>query len=237
MKIAITNNGLRNMEHYYQWLRSGTVLCDIVTLSGPTAGTTALAGCHGLVLSGGGDVDPALYAVDAARDLAEDVDVGRDRFEMDVARAAIASGLPILGICRGMQLFNVMMGGTLIIDLERRGFREHRKGKTGDRRHGVSIIPDTNLQSITGSFEGEVNTNHHQAVERPGKELRVSALSDDGVVEGLEWERPAGRPFLQLVQWHPERMVDESNPLRRTLLEAFLREAKQFCEQQSITHT
>jgi putative glutamine amidotransferase len=175
-------------------------------------------GCEGLLLTGGVDVDPACYDRDDARALVEEPDPRRDVFEITLIRAAVKRKVPMLGICRGTQIFNVAMGGSLVPDLESAGYRRHttRQGEE-QRHHGVSIEAGTLLRGIVGTGLGEVSTYHHQAVDRVAPGLRVSARSDDGVVEALEWERPEGSGFLVLVQWHPERM-GAGDPLAKNLL-------------------
>jgi putative glutamine amidotransferase len=125
-----------------------------------------------------------------------------------------------------MQVFNVALGGTMIPDVESAGYLSHskEKGQMSDARHGIRVQQGTGLLSIVRSTQGEVNTNHHQAVERPGQGLRDTAYSPDGLIEGLEWQDPDDKPFLQLVQWHPERMADFENPLSGGLLRRFVSE-------------
>ena len=108
------------------------------------------------------------------------------------------------------------------------GYKNHSKEKdaTIDPRHDVRIQKGSLLHSIVQRTEGEVNTNHHQAVKEPGRGLTPTVWSPDGLIEGLEWERYATRPFLQLVQWHPERMTDFANPLSKGLLDCFIHEVK-----------
>jgi putative glutamine amidotransferase len=127
-----------------------------------------------------------------------------------------------------MQVFNVALGGSLILDVERAGHLDHRKDQTTgiDRRHALKVLEGTQLHSIAGALEGEVNTNHHQAVERTAGELRPAAWSPDGLVEAMEWKGAGKRQFLQLVQWHPERMDDFDNPLSKGLIERFAKEVR-----------
>jgi putative glutamine amidotransferase len=189
-------------------------------LAYPSASPEDGEGCDGLLLTGGVDVDPACYDREDARPIVEEPDPRRDVFEITLIREAVQRKVPMLGICRGAQIFNVAMGGTLVPDLERAGYRRHttRQGEE-QRHHGVSIEAGTLLRGIVGTGFGEVSTYHHQAVDRVAPGLRVSARSDDGVVEALEWERPGGSGFLVLVQWHPERMGAD-DPLAKNLLES-----------------
>jgi putative glutamine amidotransferase len=187
-------------------------------LSYPSVFPGDAEGCDGLLLTGGVDVDPACYGREDARTLVEEPDVRRDTFEITLIRTAVQRKVPILGVCRGTQIFNVAMGGTLVPDLERAGYRRHTTRQGEEQRHHVVSIEDgTLLRGIVGTGSGEVSTYHHQAVDRVAPGLRVSARSDDGVVEALEWERSAGAGFLVLVQWHPERMGAD-DPLAKSLL-------------------
>jgi putative glutamine amidotransferase len=145
-------------------------------------------------------------------------------FEFDLIHRAIDQRRPILGICRGFQVFNVAMGGTLIPDIEAAGFASHRKGDTAERVHPVSIVSGSTLHSVVGATEGTVNTYHHQGLEKAGEGLLVSARSDDGIAEAAEWKDPRGKSFLLLVQWHPERMAEVASPFAKNLIEKFAAE-------------
>jgi putative glutamine amidotransferase len=208
-------------ESYRSWIRSGIPEGEVLVLSHTRNLGDEIERCDGIVLTGGGDVDPKFYGrEDAVREVRE-VSEARDQFEFQVIRRARERNLPLLGICRGVQVFNVAMGGSLVPDLERAGFPPHGRPATGERRHRVRIASGTFLGAIAGVREGEVNSYHHQAVERPGRGLRVVARADDGVVEAVEWERPAGKPWLVLVQWHPERMRGPDDPLSRNIIHQF----------------
>ncbi len=230
MRIAVTET-VGNpvaLAQYLRWISEGIAGAETVVLSPDHAHALDLGGCHGCVLTGGVDVNPALYGRGDAQGAAEDVDPRRDTFELGVIELALAEGIPILGICRGTQLFNVFQGGSLVLDLEEAGFTNHRKTAAGDRRHGVRVARNSLLHTLTGVGEGDINSSHHQAVDRVGAGLRVSARASDGVIEALEWEEPEGKPFLLLVQWHPERMPDRENPLTRNVLHQFARDIERF---------
>jgi putative glutamine amidotransferase len=168
---------------------------------------------EGLLLSGGGDVDPSLYGDDDR--YCENVSLERDRFELDLLKAAIEKNLAILGICRGHQIINVYFGGTLYQDLERElGIKGHSKDK-GDSYHPIELKEDSKLGSLLGKIT-TVNSSHHQAVKELGEGLRVVAKSPDGVVEALE--HTEYRKLLT-VQWHPERW---EHPSSEKVLRLFL---------------
>jgi putative glutamine amidotransferase len=161
----------------------------------------------GICLSGGPDLHPSGYGEP------EDSHLGPtwpelDRFELALAARADASGLPVLAVCRGAQLLNVARGGTLIQHLpDRTGDGRHRQQAPGEQKtHGVRLDPDGMLAAIMGAEQLEVNSFHHQAVDRLGAGLRATAWSEDGVVEGLQ---ASDREFVLGVQWHVECLVDD----------------------------
>lgn len=170
-----------------------------------------LALLHGLLFTGGGDIDPACYGQKNDCGLSEHVEPRRDALELDALRFCLEQGLPVLGICRGFQLINVALGGSLLQDIEQEANSPIQHSSVKDaalrpsRHHPILVLPGTRLVSILGSAgEHQVNSRHHQGLMReqaaPG--LRVSAVAPDGIVEGLETEE--GR-FLVAVQCHPER--------------------------------
>jgi putative glutamine amidotransferase len=167
----------------------------------------------GLVLPGGADVDPAYYG--EARQERTDVNAGLDALELSVARWALASDVPTLGICRGQQVLNVAAGGKLVQHID-----QHRQGEPRDRlTHALEVDPASRLADILGT-RLEVNTHHHQAV-RPdalGAGLRPVAWSPDGIVEAVESE---AHPWLVAVQFHPEDLVAFHAPSQR-LFAAFV---------------
>jgi len=166
----------------------------------------------GLVLTGGDDVDPACYGqvrVDAGT--GGEPDPARDRFELALARAAIARDLPTLAICRGLQIVNVACGGTLIQHLADHPQSPPPDGgdqDVADRdralAHPVRLVAGSRLARNHGALTA-VNSFHHQAVDRPGTGVSVVATSGDGVVEAIELD---GAPRLVAVQWHPELLPD-----------------------------
>ncbi len=176
----------------------------------------------GILFTGGMDIQPARYGKQAEEHLCQEIDEARDQIEFDIADKAEKNNMPVLGICRGMQLLNVHRGGTLITDIESFGGASHRKVDGYDAHHNVRIEPGSYLRRILSEGAGEVNSAHHQAVERVGDGLTVSARAiGDGTIEALEWEDTTGKPFLLAVQWHPERMEFSENFSGR-IFETFL---------------
>ena len=155
--------------------------------------------CQGLLLPGGGDIDPARYGQPSAG--SEAPDLQRDAAELELVSRFLAWGRPILGICRGIQLLNVALGGDLIQDIPTAADHKHDAVR-GDRVHGVEAAPGSFLEGLyETSFP--VNSAHHQALGQVAPGLRVAARSQaDGVIEAVEW--PEKRIYG--VQWHPERM-------------------------------
>jgi len=215
---------------YANWIQRGIPDVSIIKLSCLRNNADQIHQCDGMVLTGGNDVHPKFYHREDVLDILEDVNEKRDEFEMGLIHEALERELPILGICRGVQIFNVAMGGSLIPDIEHAGYSSHRRGDGDGRRHAVRVEPDTLLLSITHTLDGDTNTSHHQAVEKLGSDLRVAGCSVDGIIEALEWEHSSNRPFLMLVQWHPERMTDVENPFAKNILDRFEKETKQFRE-------
>ena len=163
-----------------------------------------LHGFAGLLLTGGPDVDPALYG-EARHPETEEPDRERDDIETELLCEALERDLPLLAICRGLQLLNVFHGGDLVQHLDT--VQRHRKPED-DRAapvHDIFIEPGSLLHSIAGGRQWRVNSRHHQAVKRLGRALRVSAVDpEDGTIEALE--RPDKR-FVLAVQWHPENQA------------------------------
>ncbi len=169
----------------------------------------------GVLLSGGGDVDPAEYGQQPHPKLGR-VDRKRDAFELALAREALRRDRPLLAICRGQQVLNVAMGGTLLQDIpsELQVAAGHAgTGERSRRSHAVEVVAKTRLRAVLGRDTVLVNSFHHQAVDRIGEGLVISArCPDDGVVEGLE--APAAR-FVVAVQWHPESFWAEADSFQR----------------------
>ncbi|MGA2321743.1 MAG: gamma-glutamyl-gamma-aminobutyrate hydrolase family protein [Solirubrobacteraceae bacterium] len=172
----------------------------------------------GLLLAGGADIDPAVYGEAAHAETVGTVPE-RDVFEIAIARAAIARDLPVLGICRGMQLINVACGGTLLQHLpERLGHHEHRRvvGSFDGADHAVYVREGTLAMSVLGEIHHGTKSHHHQGVDRLGAGLEVSGTSAmDGLPEAIELPE---RRFVLGVQWHPE--ADESSPVVAALVQA-----------------
>ncbi len=185
---------------------AGGVPLVLSPLMGPSLAARALDGVDGLVLSGGEDVDPAWYETDPHPKL-NPPSRERDLFELALFAAARQRELPVLGICRGIQLVNVALGGTLFQDLpsERPGPVDHDPGGARtDRTHQVRLQPDSLAAGALGATTVRVNSFHHQAIRDLAPKLIASGWSEDGLIEAVEGSE--GQPWLLAVQWHPEEM-------------------------------
>lgn len=167
----------------------------------------------GLMLTGGDDLQPHLYGEEPHPALGKTTPA-RDDYELSLLRQAFSLGLPILGICRGLQLINVAFGGTLYQDLpEQYHIKDllHSQEPTPDTAtHPVSLIAGTRLQTIFNTNELEANSLHHQAVKNLAPGFIINAYARDGIIEGIEMDSDA---FVLGVQWHPEQMISTMLPI------------------------
>ncbi|MDQ7820677.1 MAG: gamma-glutamyl-gamma-aminobutyrate hydrolase family protein [Armatimonadota bacterium] len=196
---------------------------EVVWLDPPAlrrAGTpaAALARVDGLLFSGGDDIDPQYYGEEVDPLAGVEVDPERDAVELPLARAAWEAGVPVLGICRGIQTLNVALGGTLHQDLARAGLDVRLHRGDADVAHPVEVAAPSRLAALVGAGSRMVNSAHHQALKAVAGALVVTARAPDGVVEAVE---APDRPFVVAVQWHPERMLD-ADPRMAALFEALV---------------
>lgn len=226
-KITIGVTDCSKYDRYANWI-SGHSGVMVVRLSYKENNLEEIKMCNGILLTGGEDVHPSFYKKPEYLELCveDDVDERRDEFEWKVLEFTQKNNMPVLGICRGLQIANVFFGGTLIPDIPTFGKFNHSKKSGVDTYHTISIDRNSELHKVTGALTGEVNSAHHQSADRVGKNLVANAFSTDGIIEGLEWQDPTGKPYLNLVQWHPERMKDQSSPLVTTIRENFLQQVK-----------
>lgn len=191
------------------WLAGG----QPVVLSPPPAGALesaldVLGRCDAVLITGGGDVEPERYGEPEQADLMH-VDEARDTFELAAVDRSIAAGRPILGICRGMQVLAVALGGRLHQDIPTAGYASHwHEHDAFSPVHGIRTLPGSlAAQAVAG--RATVNSIHHQAVADPGPQLVASAWSDDDLIEAVEGAD--GHPMLG-IQWHPERLACSPEP-------------------------
>jgi putative glutamine amidotransferase len=165
-----------------------------------------VGGLDGLLITGGGDVDPSWYGCPPSEHLGT-VDAARDAWELALARAAVGNRLPVLGICRGAQLLNVAMGGTLVLHLPDVTDQQHCvEDRCSVPVHSVAVEVASRLRTIVGCDVLGVNSLHHQAADRVGTGLLAVALAEDGTIEAVESN---GAHRLLGVQWHPELLTDD----------------------------
>lgn len=217
-RYALSTNYVRAVE------RAGGIPIILPPQVGHVADVLSLL--DGLLLSGGGDIRPSRYGDTTVHPETYGIDDLRDEFELDLTRAALELDLPLLCICRGIQVLNVALGGTLIQDIgdQWETAIEHRQQRRGvpssEPSHEVDIVAGSLLETVYGSRALAVNSFHHQALKRVAEGLRVVGQAPDGLVEGVECP---GKRFVLGVQWHPEMMF-EAHPehLRpfRALVEA-----------------
>lgn len=227
--IAISKgSGSASYENYPEWIKdldNKVEVHDLYSLSFDEA-IKVLEISDGLLLSGGPDVAPVHYgkAEDSARC---SIDLHRDSLEFELIKVAQSRKIPILGICRGMQILNVAAGGSLIVDIkEDTDSRVVHQLDSGDAYHVVTVDTNSYLFEISSTYRDQVNSNHHQAIGTVADGFKAAARSEDGLVEALELADPQGKPWLMAVTWHPERL-----PRKHTLVNsigtAFIRAAKE----------
>lgn len=226
LRIALSSSS----ENYVNWIKRADSLAVPVDFKGMPVDSAEmlLESCDGLLLTGGEDVDPARYGRAGDRSLCE-INDDRDTLEFALIRKAMKLKMPILGVCRGQQILNVAMGGSLIVDIptEKPSSVVHRCEDYKNCTHVVRIDTSSNLYKITKAAGGIVNTNHHQAINNVSSAFLPVAWSEDDIVEAIEYGNPSGNPYLQAVQWHPERM-DAMNPLSTSLIRSFINASKGF---------
>lgn len=232
--IGITTYG-RNAENHFTLpgeyvdavRRAGGI--PVLIPAGETKIDTLLERLDGLILAGGGDLDPALYAGSQHSEIYM-IDPERDTSELTLARTVAANGTPTLGICRGIQVLNVALGGSLVEHLpdEVGEAITHRIPPPGPAQisshalHPLQVDSGTRLADILGTTKVEPASWHHQAVRRLAEGLRVVAQAEDGTIEAVEL---ADHPWLVAVQWHPE-ITAADDPSQQRVFDAFVEAAR-----------
>ena len=216
-----------SMPNYENWIHhadNSVILIDFKKMPVDSAKKVLLT-CDGLLLTGGEDVVPAYYGK-AADSLRCSTNPHRDSLEFALIQQAIKTGMPILGVCRGEQILNVALGGTLIIDIptDHPSAVKHQLEDYTKCFHPVNLKNTSNLKAICGVDSGMVTSNHHQAIEKTAPGLRAVAWSPDSLVEAIEYIHADKMPFFEAVQWHPERMKADDK-LSYPLIVAFLKSA------------
>ena len=229
IKIGLTYTGTAEKHsNYVNWLKANESI-DIIDLSPGHIGIESIKDMDGIVLSGGVDVHPKSYGYTAVYPNApEKFNEERDAFETAIFKISQQKNIPLLAVCRGMQLANCILGGTLIQDMGPATNAIHRF-ENNDKAHGVNIKPGSLLNEITGVERTVANSAHHQAIDKLGKGLAVNCISDDGIIEGIEWDQKENKSFFLGIQWHPERMYKfhfANAPAAKNIRDMFIKEVK-----------
>ncbi|MHA8062382.1 gamma-glutamyl-gamma-aminobutyrate hydrolase family protein [Aquirufa aurantiipilula] len=218
-----------NFQNYLRWfdpeVHAGKV--ELVELKANFSTLSDFESCDGFVLSGGCDIDTALYhGTPEYPHKPEEFETERDHFEASIYLHAKNHHKPLLGICRGMQLVQVVEGGKLIQDLGETANLIHKKAGNTDRKHQIQVSEGSLLAAISQKSTGEVNSAHHQAIDpkQLGENLFISAWSTDSQSpEALEYQNKENQAFMLCLQWHPERMEEkEQNPFSENIKQSFL---------------
>ncbi|HLK29040.1 MAG TPA: aldehyde dehydrogenase family protein [Puia sp.] len=221
-----------NFHFYWEWFTNEDLKNDVelVELSFEKNNSEDILTCDGFVLTGGIDIEPSFYHANSSYPNApEEFQIQRDTFEKKIFEFSQLNQLPLLGICRGMQLVNVLQGGKLIQDLG--PLNSIHKKETIDKEHEAIVEKDSLLKEITNKTSGKINSAHHQAIDKNslGKNLIASAYSNsnDNTIEGLEFKDKSNKAFMLCVQWHPERLSGkEESPFSKNIKERFLKEIR-----------
>lgn len=185
--------------------------------------------CDGVLISGGEDVFPGIYGKLEDTTRCGTIDRYRDSLELAMIENALQNKMPLIGICRGFQIINVALGGSLIIDIptDYSNTVNHRQEDWQNCFHGVLLVDPSNLNVISEGVSGEVASNHHQGIDELADGLQISAYAPDSLPEAIEWDSRGSKSFLIAVQWHPERM-DTLDMLSAPIAKEFIAEAESF---------
>ena len=228
-KVVIGITDGRLYENYAGWITGGSGNVELVRLGYRYNNADELSRCDGLFMTGGEDVHPKYYNKNeyVQQFGLSDFDEKRDEFEIDLLQSWQSSKIPLLGVCRGLQLVNVFLGGTLIPDLPSFGKFNHSKKLKEPRYHPIEIDPNSLLWSVVKTTSGEVTSVHHQSIDRIAAGLVTNAITTDGVIEGVEWLNPVGKIPMLLVQWHPEALADKHSPFAKNIREHYIEMLKE----------
>jgi putative glutamine amidotransferase len=227
MLVVLSRSSLK--DNYSLWLQRLYPGIDLADASSTGNGSLdeALKRCSGILLTGGADVHPSRYGKAAEASRCNGIDERLDQLELDLVKTAFERKLPLLAICRGIQIVNIRFRGSLIIDIPSDHGKTVIHRDTEDVFHIVTVAKDSDLFRCGKAFRFVVNSSHHQAIKTPGEGLVPVAWSEDGLIEAVELDQRFSHPFFTGVQWHPERM-DLSHPMSGPVGEAFLQKVEQF---------
>lgn len=227
-KIAITKaSGSKSYENYKNWILKANPNIEIVDLIDMEVSKidSIVKTVDGLLLSGGPDVDPIHFDKVEERDRCS-IDLRRDSIEITAINSAREVNLPILGICRGLQLLNVVYGGSLFTDIptDVPNHSNHQQ-KNGDSYHNINIKQNSILKELIQNDTITVNSSHHQSIDKLAKNFTITSSTQDNVVESIEYNNKNHWVFA--VQWHPERLEFESSASGKIAF-LFLDEVKKY---------
>lgn len=225
-KITIGITDCSKYPNYEKWILNEPDV-EVIRLSHKSNNMKDIEKCDGIVLSGGEDMHPRFYNKPEYLEYCHEIDEQRDEFEWKVLEYTENKKLPLLGICRGLQVANVFYGGTLVPDIPAFGKFNHSRFADKDRYHKVQVDANSELIKIVGADTGDINSAHHQSADLVGKGLVANAISPDGIIEGIERKEKGEQTFFQLVQWHPERMTDLQHPFSKNIKLSFLNAVRQ----------
>ncbi len=234
LKIAVSKAVPEtDYENYFRWLKSADstiVFYDLYHLELDSA-IKLLNECDGLLLTGGTDIYPGRFGKESDTSRILEPNFKRDTLEFAVLKKAIEKKMPVQGVCRGLQLINVYLGGSLIIDIptDLDTIIKHQLPDTYDCPHEVEIPEGTLLYEISHIGKGITNSNHHQGIDVLGAGLEGMAKTNDGLIEAIGFKDKANDSYLFAVQWHPERM-DYTSPLSGPIAKRFVEEVKSYAK-------
>jgi len=227
------NIGITDTETHYPnypaWIKSDNSDIEIIRLT--PKNIVDLEKCDGIVFSGGIDTHPKFYKNRCLnyQFAPRKFNAVRDEFELRVFKYAQEKNIPVLAVCRGMQLVNVALGGDLIQDIEEIGKLNHRRNGDVDRMHEMKVMNDSLMYELAEDENVIINSAHHQGLGKIANDLKVTAFSPDGIAEAAEWKNKKDKPFLLCVQFHPERLArqQEGSLLSHNIRKLFLKAVNQ----------
>lgn len=231
IKICFSKaSGKKTYSYYTKWILSFEKEIECIDLWPLTfeKAISELEKSDGLVLTGGPDVQPSLYGKPEELKRCT-IEPERDTLDIALIKKANELKIPVLGICRGMQILNIAFGGSLIVDIPKDVGTGVLHKSISDEKcyHKIKIKKGSGLNMISGDTIGNVNSYHHQAIDKLADCFKAVAFADDDLPEAIEWKNPEGKPFFIAVQWHPERM-NFNDKLSGSLAEYFITEVKKY---------
>jgi len=217
---------------YTEWIHHADSDAEIINMyeMGLDSALQILDNCDGLLITGGEDVFPGRYGKIADTARCGGFDLYRDSLEIQLIKKAIDLKMPLFGICRGEQIINVTLGGSLIIDIpsDWDTIVKHRLPNWKVSYHNVDIIESSLIAKISASNEGIVNSSHHQAIDKLAATLKATAYADDRIIEAVEWKKAKDKGFLLAFQWHPERLDSANAELSLPFAREFIMQARDY---------